>query len=385
MPVLGDLEDVFKFYNNTGGNIPANRLVAINGYNASTRSVTCTQAVANGGNLRADGFMHNNAAALANQRMARAYREWIAENVNTGGRTIGDPVYLDPAAPGTWTFTKPSGTSQDVQEVGSVLTVNASTGRILFSLLGAGVAGFAAGSITNDRLASKMYYDLGTAGVAWIGITGAVADGDRVSIGGRIYEFDTAAPPGAIGAGANVRVGVSGGGGDQANNAAGAIAALVAAVNGDASRVVNAVDIGGDVAGFVALVAGSGTNFAISELIDGGNVINVSAAAATMNTDREPYARTSRSYTITAADVTELARTLGTSEIPVCSFASTTQPVIMSVAAFTAGGSYVSLVDGKFTMRQANAAYWVLCYAEPAGGAVLAAGDRVTVELELAD
>ena len=64
---------------------------------------------------------------------------------------------------------------------------------------------------------------------------GDVSDGDIVTIGTRVYEFDTMTNPGDITAG-RVRVDVSG---DATASAA--VTALVTAINGDTSAVVTAV------------------------------------------------------------------------------------------------------------------------------------------------
>ncbi|NLE04716.1 MAG: hypothetical protein GX638_07950, partial [Crenarchaeota archaeon] len=65
---------------------------------------------------------------------------------------------------------------------------------------------------------------------------GAVSDGDIVTIGTRVYEFDTDANPGDITAG-RVRVDVS-----DVATASAAVTALVTAINGDTSAVVTAAD-----------------------------------------------------------------------------------------------------------------------------------------------
>jgi hypothetical protein len=75
-----------------------------------------------------------------------------------------------------------------------------------------------------------------TAATGTVTFSGSVSDGDIVTIGTRVYEFDTAANPGAITAG-RVRVNVNGGA-----TASAAVTALVTAITGDTSAVVTAVD-----------------------------------------------------------------------------------------------------------------------------------------------
>lgn len=206
--------------------------------------------------------------------------------------------------------------------------------------------------------------------VAYVEFSGGgnMLDGDTLSIGGRTYEFDTAVAPGAIVG--NVRVDISGGA-----TLAQSITALVAAVNGDASRTVDALDIGGDVVAFVHRTPGTAGNIAIAETVDVGNQMVVSGANFTGGQAEGRLSLQACRYTITAADVTTLLRTLGTTEIVIAGFPSTTAPRLFALAADTsaAGGAWIDLTDGILTFRQVNTNFWVLCYAEPAAGALLAA------------
>ena len=83
--------------------------------------------------------------------------------------------------------------------------------------------------------------------------TGGVSDAEIVTIGARVYEFDTAGTE-TITAG-RVRVNVSGGAG-----AAAAVAALVAAINADTGAVVTAVDGALDTVVVTAKEQGTGGN-----------------------------------------------------------------------------------------------------------------------------
>jgi hypothetical protein len=91
-----------------------------------------------------------------------------------------------------------------------------------------------------------------TAATGSLTFTGSVSDGETVTIGGRVYEFDTAANPGSITAG-RVRVNVNGGA-----TASAAVTALVTAITGDSSAVVTAVDDTGDVVTVTAKTTYSG-------------------------------------------------------------------------------------------------------------------------------
>jgi len=199
---------------------------------------------------------------------------------------------------------------------------------------------------------------------------GNISDGDTLSIGGRTYEFDTAADPGVFVG--DVRVNVSGGAA-----LAQAVTALVAAVNGDAARTVDALDIGGDVVAFVHRTPGTGGNIALAETVDAGNKMVVSAALFTGGVAEGLFSLQPNRYTVTAVDATTLARVLGTSEIVLAGFPSTTAPRLFGATCRTAAGAWKDLTDGILTFRQVNANYWILCYAEPAAGALLVATDVI--------
>lgn len=93
-------------------------------------------------------------------------------------------------------------------------------------------------------------------------ISGSVSDGDTVTIGTRVYEFDTDASV----SGSNVLVDVSGGA-----TAPDAVTALVAAINADTSAVVYAADGAGDTVVVFAKAAGTaGNSIALAE--DGANL-----------------------------------------------------------------------------------------------------------------
>lgn len=92
--------------------------------------------------------------------------------------------------------------------------------------------------------------------------SGVVADAQTVTIGTRVYEFKTSGNAAA----GNVKVNVSGG-----VTASAAVAALVAAITGDASAVVTAVDGTGDVVNVTAKVKGtSGNALATTETCTNG-------------------------------------------------------------------------------------------------------------------
>lgn len=212
-------------------------------------------------------------------------------------------------------------------------------------------------------------YD-GAPAVGYVLFTGNSADTETVTINARVYEFDTNAMITG-----NVAVDISGG-----NNAAQSTAAFVAAVNGDASRVVDALDGGGNIAVLVARAKGATGNYTLAGTLANGAV---SAATMTQGAAANRIKTVSGSYAITAQDVTTLAVTLGTSEIPIAAVHSTTQPVLIGAQARTAAGAVISLVNGIFPIAQVNANFWKLGYVEPAGGALLAATNVISFQLSV--
>ena len=197
-----------------------------------------------------------------------------------------------------------------------------------------------------------------------------VTEGDTISIGGRTYEFHNGAVPVA----GNVAIDMSAHGAG-AWNANDAVAHAVVAINADANRTVEAADIGGNVIGLVTRTPGA-TNPAIADTVDATACLWPSAFVMVGGTAEGRLAIVPGLYTMTAQDVTTLASGLGTAEIVLGAFPSTTAPRLLAVLVRRAG-AFVDLADGILTLRQVATNYWVLCYAEPAAGALLAAADVV--------
>lgn len=114
--------------NNSGGTINAGQLVYISGYDAGNTRFEITKARSNAAATLAHFFLQANLATATNGVI---YACEEIGSLNTGGRTVNDPVYLDPTTAGDFTFTKPSGTDIP-QIVGRVTTVHASVGKIQF-------------------------------------------------------------------------------------------------------------------------------------------------------------------------------------------------------------------------------------------------------------
>ena len=106
---------------------------------------------------------------------------------------------------------------------------------------------------TNGQVAIT-YDDVNeTAATGIVTFNGEVSDGDIVTIGTRVYEFDTTVNPGSIIAG-RVRVDVS-----SDATAPAAVTALVAAITNDTSAVVTATDGDLDTVNLIAVDTYSGT------------------------------------------------------------------------------------------------------------------------------
>lgn len=209
--------------------------------------------------------------------------------------------------------------------------------------------------------------------IGYVLITGAgTADGDQIAINGITHEFDTDASTVAP----VIRVDISGGA-----SAAQSTTALVAAVNGNAARVVDALDIGGNCVALVSLLGGTVGNYTLTNAVDAGGTIAVAGANLVGGVDESRFSLMFDQYTVTAQDVTTLAVTLGTSEIPIGAFAGTTAPEIYGFWCRTAAGAIKDLTDGIIRVAQVNANHFALFYIEPAAGALLAATDIVSFAL----
>lgn len=114
-------------YNATGGLLAAGTLVYLSGYN-TTLGITIAKADADAGLIAT----HVVVDAIGITNAGVVYPVATLTGQNTGGRTIGDPVYLDNTTAGGFVFSAPTGADQAVQIVGYVKVVHASTGEIEF-------------------------------------------------------------------------------------------------------------------------------------------------------------------------------------------------------------------------------------------------------------
>ena len=219
----------------------------------------------------------------------------------------------------------------------------------------------------------------GRAAVGYYYTTGVVADTNIVTIGTRVYEFDTAAAPGAITAG-RVRVDVN----NPADvTADAAITALVTAINGDVLSPVDAIAWidNSDVTAGCTLVARTedNLNHALAQATANGVV-----SGATLQGGAVPAAHGigGGTYGVTAADVVTLARAAGSgNEIVIGAITTVNQPTITSLLCQTAAGAVKALATVTFTLRQVNGNFWALTVED--GAAVLANGDVIAWTLGL--
>lgn len=114
-------------YNNVGSTLTAGTLVNLSGF-TTTNGITVTKADADAG-VQATHVVLD---AITNNTAGVVYPVGLATAQNTGGRTIGDLVYVDATTAGAFTFTAPTGADQMVQVVGVVRVVDASVGTIEF-------------------------------------------------------------------------------------------------------------------------------------------------------------------------------------------------------------------------------------------------------------
>lgn len=120
-------------WNATGSTITAGQSVYVSGYNVANSLPQVSLAVNNTAGTSATFIA---TASIANGASGVVRRHWLSSaNLNTGGSTVGNPVYLDSTA-GGWTLTVPSASNKRVQVIGRVVVVDAAVGQIDFDLSG---------------------------------------------------------------------------------------------------------------------------------------------------------------------------------------------------------------------------------------------------------
>ena len=412
--------------NNTGADMAQDDLVYVSGVSGGVAEITLADANVDD----APAAYYLPAAILAGATGLAYVSGLSAATLNTNAGNVDDPVYLSETV-GDWTLTPPTAATSRVEEVGRVAVKSATIGQILWKT-GAGfgsvgtnevqdraitlgkTALLARGSIVSGQTAGNIptALDLSGNGVIPIGdgndvaahaltgsvsltnagvtaltkglenegllavgyyyLTGVAQDTEIVTIIARTYQFENGTPSVS-----DVAVDITG---DQTADAA--CTALAAAINADVNRTVDAVVMAGNAdtnAGIMLIShAADGVNFAIAT--DCANGV-VSAAAAVGGAVANNYTVAAGQYTITAADVTQLAL-VGGNSIVIGGFPSVTPPGIMNVFCTTAAGAIKSLATVEVTQLQPGANFWALALDDP--GAVLVATDIVSWTLTLA-
>ena len=118
-----------KVINKTGSDIAADSLVALSGFDVTSKKMKIVLADADSANLATDVFVALN--KITNGKEGNVYKGGLSNsNLNTNGvTTVGDPVYLDVAA-GAFTATAPTASNARTVLVGYVTVKSATVGQI---------------------------------------------------------------------------------------------------------------------------------------------------------------------------------------------------------------------------------------------------------------
>jgi hypothetical protein len=122
-----------RVINKSGSSIAANKLVAISGYDTTSKLPKIVLADADAANLATDVYVTT--AAIANNAQQDVYKGFMSSaDLNTNSATtVGDPVYLSATA-GAFTHTAPTGSNARVQIVGYVQVKSATVGQIAWDI-----------------------------------------------------------------------------------------------------------------------------------------------------------------------------------------------------------------------------------------------------------
>lgn len=155
--------------NKTGSDIAADSLVAISGFDVTTKLVKVVLADADSANLATDVYV--TLGKITNGKAGNVYKGGLsAANLNTNGvTTVGDPVYLNTTA-GGFTATAPTSNPSVVVLVGYTTVKSTSVGQIAWDIQPA--SKFGSGSIQSGVDASIL---TATGTITSANITGAAA------------------------------------------------------------------------------------------------------------------------------------------------------------------------------------------------------------------
>lgn len=122
-----------RVINKTGSAIAANKLVALSGFDVTTKHIKVVLADADAANLSTDVYVTK--ASISDGARATVYKGFLStSNLDTSGATnAGDPVYLDTTA-GGFTSTAPSAGNASVTVVGYVVVKSSTVGQIAWDV-----------------------------------------------------------------------------------------------------------------------------------------------------------------------------------------------------------------------------------------------------------
>lgn len=122
-----------KAVNKSGSAIAANKLVAISGYDTTTKHMKIVLADADSANLATEVFVTR--SSISNNALGTVYKGFTStSDQNTNGvTTVGDPLYLDVTA-GAFTATPPAGGNARVLIVGYAQVKSATIGQIAWDV-----------------------------------------------------------------------------------------------------------------------------------------------------------------------------------------------------------------------------------------------------------
>ena len=138
--------------------------------------------------------------------------------------------------------------------------------------------------------------------------------------------------------------------------------ALMTAINADASRVMDARDVGWGTVLLVTKAAGA----SLPSLAEASANIVVSAAAAVGGAVAEVKKVHTIVHTITATEQTTLTDASGT--VPLGAVPSTSAPTVFVVEVRTGGGAKKACANVAFSFVQANANFWILQASDGGAG-----------------
>jgi len=118
-----------RVINKTGSSIAANKLVAISGYDVTTKHLKVVLADADSANLATDVYVTRTAIADGSKSSVFKGFQSPASLDTSGVTTVGDPVYLDTTA-GAFTATAPSAGNAMVVLVGYSIVKSSTVGQI---------------------------------------------------------------------------------------------------------------------------------------------------------------------------------------------------------------------------------------------------------------